>query len=551
MDSISLGLYICAGFFVLQMYFFFDTQRCRHRFEHFFSSKKSYSTERRSLAQEQSTVEETDSGESFIQIVQIGNKKSDLYNLIEEINHYVVKTKGTTDFAVIQNKVERKLDMRYEQASAKISFPTYLGLMGTFLGVFIGISLFNSGFDAIDGITDTSIQNLLSGVLVSMFTSLIGLLLTTINHWSVADAKKKVEEDKNRFYDFVQTELMPSLDVSMVAALGRLHTTVDQFEPAFKRVIKQFQTTFEKCTGAFGTSFEKHVRAVANAVNVMGQNMDKINQNIDLQERLLEAIGSNNVAIGLQKYIEASEKFSDTTAALNRFEQARRMMLEAAQHIIDLQKDYAQQIAQQNAQYAESLKVPREMVVRVNQILDRIKTFESSVNRIGGQLDQREILGNDVVNAIGEQIKGISKKGKIADKYLEMADGKLEDLFQQQTAVIGEMNKRYRAAISEHIDNFEKMLSAQTQELGDRHKSFLQKMDENLSVEDVRQEFTNLRKLNEINASQEKLLHQLDEIASKLGVLSQDGVKDKDLRQQLDAIQSAIGNMKVKATLFG
>ena len=92
---------------------------------------------------------------------------SDLNELIKEINNYVVKTKGTTDFSVIQNKVERKLNMRYDQSMSLLSFPTYLGLMGTFLGVFLGITMFISGFDNAGNISDDSIKNLLSGVLVS------------------------------------------------------------------------------------------------------------------------------------------------------------------------------------------------------------------------------------------------------------------------------------------------------------------------------------------------------------------------------------------------
>ena len=154
--------------------------------------------------------------ELYPQLVEVGTPYSDFNELIKEINLYVIKTKGTTDFSVIQNKVERKLNMRFDQSMTHLSFPTYLGLMGTFLGVFLGITMFILGFDGAGNISDDSIKNLLSGVLVSMLIRLVGLVLTTINNAKAGDARAKIEEDKNDFFDYVQTELMPTLNVSLV-----------------------------------------------------------------------------------------------------------------------------------------------------------------------------------------------------------------------------------------------------------------------------------------------------------------------------------------------
>ena len=151
-----------------------DTKKHREAFRGFFYKTEKYGTEENLL----------ENGETLTQLKPVGKSGSDLNVLIEEINHYVMKTKGTTDFAVIQNKVERKLNMRYDQSVAKLSFPTYIGLMGTFLGVFTGILMFIVGFDSASGITDNSIKNLLIGVLVSMSTSLAGLYITTRNNRS-------------------------------------------------------------------------------------------------------------------------------------------------------------------------------------------------------------------------------------------------------------------------------------------------------------------------------------------------------------------------------
>ena len=496
-------------FIFFQIKYFLEVRHYRNLFNNFFSKKEEYGT-----------YETIVNSESITQLKQVGADGSDLNTLIAEINHYVAKTKGTTDFAVIQNKVERKLNMRYDQSVAKLAFPTYLGLMGTFAGVFLGISMFIGGFDGAGDITDESIKNLLFGVLVSMSTSLIGLFLTTINNALAGESRKNIEEDKNAFYDFVQTELMPSLDVSMVLAITRLHETVDRFEPAFDRVISRFQTTFDNCTRAFGDSFETNVRAVADAVDTMGRNMNKINENISLQQQLLATLKSQELIKGMDKYIEAADHFVSITKSLDKFEEARRMMLAAAQEAINLQNSYS-----------EALKIPREVAVRCNQILDRIKTFEENVNRVGGSLENRQILGNDVIETIREQINQIRKKDKVAMKYFETADGKLDNLFEEQTKLIDQLNKRYKDSIVDHIDGFEQMLKDQKEELKKRHQEFLEEMRLVVNVEEIHKDFSNLKKLNEI--------------VEQLKRLTADPVKADELHKKLQKIQEEIAKIDV------
>ena len=346
-----------------------------------------------------------------------------------------------------------------------------------------------------------------------------GLFLTTINNGLAGEARKKIEDDKNEFYDFIQTEVTKTASASLVSAISKLHDTVDKFEPAFDSVINRFQNTFDSCTKAFGDNFEKNVKAVAGAVDVMGNNMDKINENIDLQKKVLETFKSGDLVLGLDKYIAAANHFVSITQSLDKFEEARRLMLAAAQEAIALQN-----------QYSDSLRIPREIAVRVNQILDRIKDFENGVNEVGRALQKRDILGNDVINAIQDQVRGISKKGKIADQYLEMADGKLEDLFKEQTKVINDMNRRYKEAIEAHIKGFENILKEQTDHLKATHQAFINDMQVKFNIDDIRSEFSNLKKLNEI--------------ASKLQIISSDYIKSDELYKDLQGIKEELAKVE-------
>lgn len=508
--AVSVGIFLI--FFYYQIKYFRETSKCLDLYKNFFAKGEEYKV-----------VDKVDGNTSAPQLAQVGIDGFDLNKIIAEINHYIFKTKGTTDFSVIQNKVERNLTMRYDQAIAKLSFPTNVGLMGTFCGVFLGILMFVSGFDGSEELRDASIRNLLIGVLISMSTSFIGLLLTTINTGGIGEAQKEVEEDKNALYDFIQTELMPSLDVSLVVAITKLHETVDEFEPAFENVIGKFQDTFDRCTKAFGNSFEKNVNIVANAVDVMGKNMDKINENIELQKSVLSTFKSEEVVRGLEKYVEAADHFVGITQSLNKFEEARRMMLAAAQEAINLQ----------NA-YSESLVVPREVAVRINQILDRVKNFEANIERLGDKLNERDILGNDVVNAIRDQVNGIEKKSHIAESYLQKADGELEDLFTEQTKVIGELNSRYAAAINSHIDGFERLMDQLTEDMRIRHRQFLSLMEDNLNVEMIHEDFSNLSKLSKLD--------QLSEIKDDMSSIFSYLESSNQLLNSIDYYQKQLGS---------
>lgn len=507
--TLALSGVVFLIFVCLQLYFSRETRNSSARYCDFFYRVEDYQI-----------IKEVVNGDKISQLKLVGEENSDLNKLLSEINRYILKTKGTTDFSVIQNKVERMLNMLYEQAESKLAFPTHLGLMGTFVGVFLGIIMFIPGFSGDGEIRDNSIKSLLLGVIVSMSTSFIGLLLTTWNTAKISKYQKEVEEDKNEFYNYIQTELMPSLDVSLVVAINKLHETVDKFEPAFESVIGNFQDTFDRCTKAFGDSFEKNVTTVANAVDVMGKNMDKINENIELQRSVLSTFKSDEVVRGLEKYVEAADHFVGITQSLNKFEEARRMMLAAAQEAINLQ----------NA-YSESLNVPREVALRINQILDRVKNFEDNIERLGDKLNERDILGNDVVNAIRDQVNGIEKKNKIAESYLQKADGELEDLFAEQTKVIENLNSRYEAAISNHIDGFEDLMERLKEDIKTRHSQFLALMEDNLNVEMIHEDFSNLSKLDQLPAIRESI--------NNLSNLEQLLVLKDDINSIIDYLESA------------
>lgn len=439
---------------------------------------------------------ETGKTTNSIVIGNVAAAESELKNLILDINSYIKKSKGTVAFSIIQNKAERRISMLYEIATSKMSFPTQIGLMGTFFGVFVGLLEFLIGTRCGDGITDFSIQSLICGVLVSMATSFCGIAMLIKSHSKASEASNQIDKDKNEFYEWVQNELMPSVDMSMVEAIGKLHETIDQFEPSFSGVISEFKTAFRDVTGAFGTDFRESVKVVSSAVKRMGENMDKVNRNIKLQDDLLDSIRSRELIKGMDAFVEASHKFSEITGSLDQFERARRLMLIAAQETINIQKSFN-----------ESLDVPKKVAAEINMILNRITTFEKNINKLGTELSGMQTFADSVVKQIQGNINAINAKHGIAKDFIAVADEDLEKYFDEHKQKLGLIAKHYNEALESYLADYEAMLVERKEELEQRKREFTDAIDQKLSIEDIRSEFTALKKLNTIAEKVDQLAH--------------------------------------------
>lgn len=483
---ISIATFIVA--FSVQLYYFLGNRKKLEVVRKFFYKKRGYKV-----------WGEAENSQLDAHVAEEG---SNLHNLIKELNEYTDKNHGTTDFSVIQNKTDRKINVLYDDATSKIAFPTYVGLMGTFIGVFLGLLFFTVGLSSStgEGITDETIGNLISGVLVSMSTSFIGLLLTTVSHHMAAETQKIVGEQKNDFFEFIQNELMPTLGVSMVAALNKLHDTINLFEPSFNRVIDRFQNTFDSCTMRFGNAFEQNVSTVSEAVRVMGDNMDKINQNVDLNERLIKTMQSEDLQRTLGVFIDASFSYGLIVDRTRKFEEIASLLEKRLLELVKTQQ-----------QYNLSLEIPLNVANKLNQILSRVTDFEKSINALGRSIDKTDLLANTEIEALKDAIKAIKKKQKIAVEAMEVSDGHLENIFKMQAESIVKLGRTYEESFASYAEKFQTILDGLEKEMLSRRREIIVAIEDKFSLDQIQQEFSQLGKLKKI----EELLTSINTRSSR------------------------------------
>lgn len=432
--------------------------------------------------------------------IKISRSSTSFMKLIDELNDYILKNHGTTDFSIIQNKTDRRVGAILNQALSTVSFPTYLGLMGTFAGVFIGMYMFNSGIKATAS-ENMPIDKLIDGMLISMSTSFWGLLLTTFNNAIAGNVRKKVDEAKGEFYAFLQNELLPHLGTSVVATLNSLRNTINLFEPAFKNVINDFETTFTECTQQFSNTFAENVTLVTDAVRTMGQNMSLINENVSRQEQLLQTLQQSSILNTLERFVEAANCFNTATLSIGKLDEVKNSIVNSTQQLVTAQTIFN-----------NSLTVPEEVLSKINQILDRITIFEDSINALGVTISQTQLLGNTEMNLIEEHLRVLKAKTELAIQYQETGDSHLQNLYDEQIRVIDELNRRYRVAIEDHKDDFERTMKefensyaqiVSNCKIGVENKvnEFIQALEKGLDIESLNDKLAYLCKLQSMNDS--------------------------------------------------
>ena len=410
--------------------------------------------------------------------------------------------------------------------------------MGTFFGVFIGLQSFKIGVGQ-SGVSDDIVSALIGGIIVSMITSFIGLVLLMIGNAIAGNVLKKIESKKNKFFDFIQVKLMPVLGTSMVSALNKLHRTINTFEPAFKGVIGEFKDAFSECTETLRGTFGEKVQLLTSAVETMGKNMSLINENVKLQEQLLRTMQQRETLKTLESFVVAADKFDAVTTSIAKLSEVKEDIEDSSVKLVEAQTKFIAQMG-----------VPERVFEKINAILNRIVTFEESLNALGESISKTQLLGNSQMNLIMEQITAIQKKTDLAVSYQELADDELKAVYETQKNAIKQLNEKYCAAIDTHGDDFalamndfkqayEKIVKECMSAVEAKRDEYIAEIRKSLDLEDKNQHLAQLAKIPE-------LLALLSSIQSSVKVQPDVVSKITTVSSQIEGVKSTLDSMEKK-----
>ncbi|MES2487462.1 MAG: hypothetical protein V4581_16135 [Bacteroidota bacterium] len=239
--------------------------------------------------------------EKYIEVTLIRSNQSNpvLDKILSSVNTYLLRNKGAvSDFNLIKDVVERNTDAVDEEINALLPLPLYLGLMGTMIGIVIGLfSMPSISDDNFEG----AIDMLIGGVKTAMIASFIGLLFTIIlSGYKYKGAKLHAEGLKNDFFTWIQTQLLPVLSQNISSSIYSLQANLLKFNDTFSVNVGSFNGVMNKILH----SFDSQVNLMNELKEVDVAQLAKLNVNV-LQE--------------LRVSTREFEKFTQFLSQLNAF----------------------------------------------------------------------------------------------------------------------------------------------------------------------------------------------------------------------------------------
>lgn len=332
-----------------------------------------------------SSVSAGGKGAATIDLIEVRNPSETFSKIIRNTNEYLKRNKGAAaDFDILKDVSERYAEALDEEVQSTVSTPLYIGLLGTFSGVIIGLSsLIWSGLSAEDSgaaggsfITDQNIPSFLFGVLIAMAGSFFGLLLTLIGNHALKNARSTRDRLQNEYYTFLQTHLLPKLNSDMAASLGNLKSVLDSFNKDFLDKILGFRPI-----------------------------VDTLTENISTQKEFIEKLDK----IGFTQMANANLQVFD------KMKESEQLFRNFMQYQVALN---------------DSVQKGAELTHTISDVLGRLTSLQEGFDKVPGYLQKHDESIQRQVNFFGRHEQELQDIGGRVEQYFDRAALRLTDLME-------------------------------------------------------------------------------------------------------------------------
>jgi len=354
-----------------------------------------------------------------------------LRDVIQTINNYLKKNKGgAADFHLIKDIVERHTDSLDEEINHKLPVPIYLGLMGTVLGIIIGLFSLRFQFDpstnSLNGeLFVNSVSGLIQGVKLAMICSFVGLLLTTfLSSWRYMGAKSALEAQKNAFYDFVQTRLLPQMTKDAASTILAMQANLERFNASFESNIRNFGGIMDE----IHTAFDSQVK------------LQKELKKMDLTQ---VANLNANVLVQLRRSMSEFEKFTQYLSQMNSFVRSTAKLTDSINDQL------------QRTEAVETVVDALQGNIQKNQlVMEKLREFLERVNEHQAIMTAAGDIDSAMAQAIGKLKSHAEEQINSIRIYTTEATEDLRDLVTSERGHLRSLDKL------DKLDQLDKLVSA-------------------------------------------------------------------------------------------
>lgn len=278
---------------------------------------------------------------------------------------------------------------------------TSLGILGTFMGLVLGLRGFNpASYEAVS----SSVESLIDGIKVAFVTSIYGLSLSLAFSYWLRGTLTSVSESLDRFLDAYYTSVVPPTD-----ATAMNHIIANQNSQT--RLMQQMQKDLAKeVAQSLSTSIAP---MVAHLDKTMDEFTDAVTMN---QEKLLENIGERVARTMKQEFFA---EFIEMRKVMGEANQAQR---EHLQFMENAEQQFQKDVMEGESRMALAMDASSDVVLRalsaMNEQEQNLSTFVSDMRKAMDGIVETSDLN---VKMTQQMEHLINMNDDVADKMMELA----------------------------------------------------------------------------------------------------------------------------------
>lgn len=301
-----------------------------------------------------------------------------LKNIVKTLNNYLEKNgNSVVDYHLMKDVIDRHCDRVENNISSQLPFPLYAGLVGTMIGIVVGVvsislNLDSAGTDGKLVLGVDSFTPLLICVGVAMVASAMGVILTTSLTNSFKNKQEELSVEKDAFLSWIQAELLPNVGSDFTSAMTKMAGT-----------LASFNETFEDNVGSLGATLSLVNDSSSNQVDLIKR----------LEELKITKLVSANVDI-YDKLKNCTEEIGDLVNYLEGIKTASEKHCENAERLAALLSSWEKEIEE-----------------RKGKVSLAMANFDSYVDKLKeGWVEQTQKMSNDLSMAFASQSDIIEKQ---------------------------------------------------------------------------------------------------------------------------------------------
>ena len=364
-------------------------------------------------------------------------------NIVTTLNRYLDEnSEQVSDYHLMKDVVDRNREISESEIETLIPFTQYIGLVGTMIGIFIGVSIlvFGGGVESLmsgssSALSDSGVTDLLGGVALAVISSAVGLGLTMRASYLFKEAKREVELRENNFLSWIQSELLPNLSTDFTSTLVKMTNNLSDFNNTFSSNTQKLDKTLSKVNDSYlGQAklleeLEKLDITNIAAANVMVyQNLKDCSEEIGMLAKSLKDARSyvRSVKELTAKLGEADERVKTWERMgqffekeINEIEKRKAFISEAVGNVDEklessfeqlgkLSKDKVDKMAEKIVDQNE--KLDKAMLMQQTLLENKLKEMSDAIEKRNQRLSETFDYLDKIVKALPEQMSQSSRE---------------------------------------------------------------------------------------------------------------------------------------------